>query len=284
MRAGLIGMGAMGRHHARVLQGLDDVELVGVVDPAVPWVLHSLDDLLTRQPDYAVVAVPAVAHAAVAERLIDAGVHLLVEKPLAPTVDECLHLAGLLDAAGLVGGVGFIERCNPAVITARRHLPIIGQVLQVDTRRRGPRPQRVSDVGVAADLATHDIDLVSWMMRSRYERLSAERVGEDSVIAVGRLESGVAVSHVIDWMTPRKERTTTIVGRYGALVVDTLAGVTWHHVEGRDPVRLRGDDTEPLLVEHERFLDAVRHGVSGVLPSFADGAEVMRVVDLITSD
>jgi len=167
LRAGVLGLGAMGRNHARVLAGLEGVAFVGAFDPApgVPStvhdrpVFHELDDLIAAGIDYAVVAAPTAFHLDMAVRLAQAGVHALIEKPVASTVDDARTLRDLFSAQGLIGGVGHIERYNPALQSARQRIEegLIGEIYQVVTRRQGPFPGRIADVGVIKDLASHDI-------------------------------------------------------------------------------------------------------------------------------
>ena len=290
LRAGLIGLGAMGRNHARVLASLDGVDLVGIVDPGgqspeqvygAP-VLASLDELLTMGVDYAVVACPTALHEEIGLQLAGAGVAALIEKPLAHSTEAASRLVEEFESRGLVAGVGHIERYNPALQHLRRRLENaeLGEVYQVVTRRQGPVPARIADVGVVKDLATHDIDLTAWVTRRDYLSISARTVTksgrphEDMVTAVGELDGGIMVNHLVNWLSPFKERSTVVTGERGCFVADTLtadltfyangvAATEWEAIrafrgvaEG-DMTRFAIAKREPLLVEHERFRDAV---------------------------
>ncbi|GAA1881586.1 Gfo/Idh/MocA family protein [Asanoa iriomotensis] len=298
LRAGLIGMGAMGRNHARILMGLDGVDLVAVVDPAgdptgslrgVP-VLPTVTDLVTRGIDYAVVACPTGLHEEVGLELAANGVHALIEKPLAPTVEAGRRLVEAFESAGLVAGVGHIERYNPSLQSLRTRLEAgeLGQVFQVVTRRQGPFPARIADVGVVMDLATHDIDLTAWVTGQAYTSIAAHtafrsgRQHEDMVTAVGQLANGTIVNHLVNWLSPFKERSTVVTGDRGSFVADTLTadltfyangafGTEWEALrafrgvaEG-DMIRYAIPKREPLLVEHERFRDAVEGKESDIV-------------------
>ncbi len=183
LRAGLIGLGMMGRHHARVLSSLPGVDLVAVADPsgdphgvAGGRPLHaSVEDLIAAGIDYCMVAVPTIYHEQIGLALAGAGVHALIEKPLAQDTPAAQKLADAFEAAGLVGAVGHIERYNPALQSARQRLEAgeLGRVYQVTTRRQGPFPARIADVGVVKDLATHDIDLTAWVTQQPYTSVSA---------------------------------------------------------------------------------------------------------------
>jgi len=186
LRAGLIGLGAMGRNHARVLQIVDGVELVGVAEPngdgnnmlrGIP-VVPTVAELIGVGLDYAVVCCPTGLHEEVGLQLAEAGVPALIEKPLAPSVEASRRLVDAFESAGLVAGVGHIERYNPALQSLRTRLESgeLGDVYQVVTRRQGPFPHRIADVGVVMDLATHDIDLTAWVTGQAYTSISARTV------------------------------------------------------------------------------------------------------------
>ncbi|MFH9548739.1 Gfo/Idh/MocA family oxidoreductase [Streptomyces sp. NBC_00377] len=290
LRAGLVGLGSMGRHHARVLSGLDGVDLVGVVDPmgdkfgaaqGAP-ILDTVEELIALGVDYAVVACPTALHEPVGLALAEAGVCALVEKPVADTVDGARRLVEAFESRGLVAGVGHIERCNPALMSLRARLEAgeLGDVYQVVTRRQGPFPHRIADVGVVKDLATHDIDLTGWVTGRQYVSIAAHTVSksgrphEDMVSAVGRLDDGTMVNHLVNWLSPLKERFTSVTGERGCFIADTLtADLTFHSnaavttewealrafrgVSEGDMIRYAIPKREPLQVEHELFRDAV---------------------------
>jgi UDP-N-acetylglucosamine 3-dehydrogenase len=290
LRAGLIGLGAMGRNHARILAGLDGVQLAGVADPAadkraIPGgaaLVETVEQLIDLGIDYAVVACPTAYHEQTGLTLAEAGVSALIEKPLAHTTEAARRLADAFASRGLVAGVGHIERYNPAIISLRTRLEAgeLGEVLQVVTRRQGPFPHRIADVGVVKDLATHDIDLTSWVTGQSYRSITAQTVSrsgrehEDMLSAVGQLTGGAIANHSVNWLSPFKERAAVVTGDRGCFVADTLtADLTFYangveHTEWEalrafrgvsegDMVRYAIRKREPLLVEHEQFRDAV---------------------------
>lgn len=309
LRAGLVGLGAMGRHHARVLSTLDGVELVGVVDPAgdpagaahgAP-VFAAIDALWDLGMDYAVLACPTALHEALGRELAAHDVPTLIEKPLAHTVEAARRLADAFEARGLIAGVGHIERYNAALQTLRTRLEDgeLGEVFQVVTRRQGPYPHRIADVGVVMDLATHDFDLTSWVTGQAYQSVSAHTVSrsgrphEDMVAVVGQLEGGTMVNHLVNWLSPLKERSTVVTGERGCFVADTLTAdltffangavdTEWEVVrafrgvtEG-NMIRYAIPKREPLLVEHERFRDAV----AGTGSDIVNLRQAVRTVDV----
>jgi UDP-N-acetylglucosamine 3-dehydrogenase len=288
LRAGLIGLGAMGRNHARVLGLLDGVQLVGAFDPAAPAgppgvpVVTDLEELLALGLDYAVVATPTALHEQIGLRLAEAGVHALIEKPLAPSVEASQRLVQAFASRNLVGAVGHIERYNPALQSLRTRLEAgeLGDIYQIVTRRQGPFPGRIADVGVVMDLATHDIDLTAWVTGREYLQVAARtasrsgRPHEDMVSAVAGLDGGLMANHLVNWLSPFKERSTVITGARGSFVANTLTADLTFYANGAmgnewealrafrgvaegDMIRYAIPKREPLLVEHERFRDAV---------------------------
>lgn len=323
LRAGLVGLGAMGRNHARILSLLEGVEFVGAADAVITDtrvshgapIVPSVDDLVALRPDYVVVAAPTATHEDIGLQLAECGIGALIEKPLAPSVEGARRLVEAFESRGLVAGVGHIERYNPSLQSLRSRLAEgeLGEVYQVVTRRQGPFPARIADVGVVKDLATHDIDLTAWVTGRAYTSVSARtsrrsgREHEDMVAVVGELEGGTIVNHLVNWLSPLKERSTVVTGQKGCFVADTLAADLTFYANGSLPTEWEtmrafrgvseGDMTrfaiskrEPLLVEHERFRDAVggeeaeivtlRQGLrtvevsAAVLQSAADGSTV----------
>lgn len=317
LRVGVLGLGAMGRNHARVLAGLEGVELVGVVDPAdnVPDRVHDrpvirdLDGLLELGIDYAVVAAPTAFHLEMGRRLANAGVHALIEKPVASTADDARELRDLFASRGLVGGVGHIERYNPALQAARQRLEdgLLGEIYQVATRRQGPFPGRIADVGVIKDLASHDIDLTAWVTQQSYVSVNARtahrsgREHEDMVVAVGTLDGGAITSHIVNWLTPFKERMTIITGEKGVLVADTLNADLTHYqnatalniweqvtvfrgVSEGDMTRFALERREPLQTEHEAFRDAILGRASTSIVTLDEGTRVVEIAESLVLD
>ncbi len=315
LRGGLLGLGMMGRHHARLLQTTPRVSFAGAVDPggdlhgvvADPsLVFESISALLASGPvDFAIVAVPTDEHLPAVLELAAAGVHVLVEKPLAATSADARTLVDAVRAAGLHGAVGHVERFNPALIALRERLQRgdIGQPFKIATERSGPFPDRIRDVGVVKDLASHDLDLVRWLGGAPVQRVSAEtvfkagRAHEDLVLATGRLTSDVAFNCIVDWLTPTKVRQTRVLGSEGLLVADTLTADltffangsvrgTWESAEQFRGVS-EGDMTrfalarrEPLLVELETFCDLLE-GRDAAVVTLEEGLETLLCAEAV---
>jgi len=317
LRAGVLGLGVMGRHHSRVLNSLDGVEFVGVFDPADAVgptiegkpVVKDLDQFLDMGFDYCVVAAPTVYHLELGAALAERGIHALVEKPVASSTAAAIELRDLFDEKGLIGGVGHIERYNPALQSARKRIAdgLIGDIYQIATRRQGPFPGRIADVGVIKDLASHDIDLTAWVSQQEYVSVNARtahrsgRAHEDMLIAVGTLSRGTIASHTVNWLTPFKERTTIITGEKGALIADTLTADLTHYQNGvvdegwerltsfrgvseGDVTRFALHKKEPLVAEHEAFRNAVLTGDRSGIVTLAEGTKVVEIAETLALD
>lgn len=311
LRVGVAGLGHMGRHHARVLTRLDDVEFIGGADPAGDvhralggYPLYpNLDSLIDSGAEAVILATPSEEHEKGALSLAQAGVHALIEKPLATDLAGALAVKGAFDDTDLIAAVGHIERFNPALQAMKRRLGerCLGKVFAISTKRVGPFPLRINGTGVIRDLATHDIDIVHWLL-GRFESLEtrkAYQIGrerEDLVEAIGRLHDGTIVSMSVNWLTPAKERTVTLLGEKGAMVADLLTSdLTFYSnaaipMEWDEMARLKGvsegDVTryairkpEPLQLELEGFRDAIL-GVPGAQTvSLREGVEVLEVAE-----
>lgn len=314
LRAGLVGLGHMGRHHARVLRALPDVELVAAVDthdqiresyPDVE-VLDAVPKLVDRGVDMCVVSTPTVTHESIGLQLAEAGVATLIEKPLAHDAKAAQSIVEAFARTGTLGCVGHIERFNPALQDMRRRLAAgeLGSVYQVVTRRQGPFPARIMDAGVILDLATHDIDLTAWVTGASYRSVSARtahrsrRPHEDLVSAVAELSSGLVVTHLVNWLSPFKERITTVTGDLGSFVADTLTAdltlfkngserAQWDRVaafrgvaEG-DMIRYAIPKPEPLLTELSNFAAAVRGEPDSQVVTLEEGLTTVRVAEAL---
>jgi UDP-N-acetylglucosamine 3-dehydrogenase len=318
MRAAVIGVGAMGRNHARVYQEIPDVELVAVVDSN-----STLAQETTRlrggcaytdyrlmleevRPDVVTVAVPTHVHFRVVLDALEAGCHVLVEKPIAATLEEGQQMIERAAGLGRILAVGHIERYNPAVIELKRRLDAgeLGGVFQVHARRLGPFPARVRDVGVVVDLAPHDLDIMRYLTGKEVERLYAETEQEihteheDLFSGLIRFEDGVLGILNINWLTPTKVREITVTGQRGMFLANLLTqdlyfyeneeagGLDWSHLsllrgvgEG-EMVRLRLHRREPLRVELEAFVATVK-GEPGTVVSGSDGLIALKLAQAL---
>jgi len=315
LRAGVLGLGVMGRNHARVLGALDGVELVAIADPAVApgsepggaKIVSDLEELLACGIEMCVVAVPTEEHLPIGLALAAAGVHALIEKPLALDCVEGRQLVDAFSRAGLVGCVGHVERFNASLRALHTRLQAgeLGEAHQVATSRQGPFPARIRDVGVVKDLATHDFDLTAWVTGSRYVEVSAQvarragRPHEDLVAAVGRLADGTVTSHLVNWLSPFKQRQIVVTGELGSFTADTLTADLTFHANGLvrlgwdaisqfrgvsegDVIRFAIPKPEPLAVELAAFRDAVGGGpLAGEVVTLAEGLGAVAAAEAV---
>jgi len=296
LKAAVIGIGAMGQHHARVYAELQDTKLVAVcdLDEALlnsvtrTWGAKTYVEsgkMLDREvPDVVSVCVPTSLHRDVAGMCLCAGAHVLVEKPVTATIAEAKQLLALTRANGKALMVGHIERYNAAAKALHDLVSSgkLGELYCISTRRAGPSPQRIRDVGVTVDLAVHDIDLMRWLTGGEARVVSAcvqhRRHGplEDAVDGLLRLDGGaVGVLHA-DWLTCAKVRDVTVVGRDGTARADLLG----KQIEiWRSPGEIYSQLTlgiEPLKAEIQAFVDAVRDKIEPPV-TCQDGAEALSV-------
>jgi len=296
LRAAVIGVGVMGRNHARVYSEIPDVELMAVADLDIAraesiarqYRVSAYTDyrvmLQEVQPTVVSVCVPTQAHCQVVLDALAAGCHVLVEKPIAATPEEGRIMIKQAARLGRVLAVGHIERFNPAVIELKRRLVDgeMGRVFQIQARRLGPFPARVRDVGVVVDLAPHDLDIMRYLTGSEVKRLYAETeqeihtAHEDAFSGLVRFEDGVLGVLNINWLTPTKIREITVTGQRGMFVADLLTqdlyfyendasqGLDWNSMsvlrgvsEGQ-MIRLKLERREPLRVELEALVAAAR--------------------------
>lgn len=311
IKYGLIGLGMMGRHHARLLREVDGIDLIAVADAMgdphgvagdTP-LLDSVHGLIDAGVEAAVVAVPTKFHEEVGLALAEAGVHTLIEKPVAHSLEAATRLVDAFDTADRVAAVGHVERFNPALMSLRGRIENgdLGDVYQIQTRRQGPFPVRIADVGVVKDLGSHDIDLTAWLAQSSYTSVAAQtafrsgREHEDMVAITGKLANGTMVNHIVNWLTPFKERLTVVTGERGAYIADTLTADlsffengttegTWDAMTAFRGVsegtitRFALDKREPLRSEHEAFRDAIL-GVRNEAVTLREGLETLRVAE-----
>ncbi|MBI5878699.1 MAG: Gfo/Idh/MocA family oxidoreductase [Chloroflexi bacterium] len=320
LKAAVVGVGAIGANHARVYADLPDVSLVGVADTHRPTAqaiarrygtvaYADFEQLMEeRRPDIVSLAVPTYLHHDVGLKLIARGVHLLIEKPIALTVEQGQALIDAAARQGILLTVGHIERFNPSVTALKARLAAgeLGRVFQMDARRQGPFPERVRDVGVVVDLAVHDLDVMRHISGAEIVRLYAETQGhvhgahEELLTGLLRLSNGAVGTLTISWLTPTKIRELLVTGERGmfrldyitqdlyfyenALAMDpewetmqVLRGVS----EGR-MIRYPIVKKEPLRVELEAFCAAVREHLPPPV-SGADGLQALALAQMLVT-
>lgn len=313
LKAAVIGVGSMGRNHARVYREIEGVDLVAVADQNAPTAAkvgstfgapHYTDyqQMVEEcKPDLVTLAVPTVLHYEVACDLVERGINLLVEKPITSTLEEGEKLVELAKERGVTLAVGHIERFNPSIMELRRRLRegMAGRIYKVLAQRLSPYPARIRDAGVVIDLASHDIDLMRYLIDEPITRLYGETVKsinsdrEDMFNGLMRFQSGTVGVLDVNWMTPTKIRRLTVTGARGMFTCDllsqelffyeneiapsqwdvlsTLRGVSEGNVLG-----IRINRHEPLVAEVSDFVSAVRDNRAPTVTG-EDGLETLRI-------
>lgn len=284
-RTGVIGVGAMGQHHARVYDELADAELLGIADAdeeraweiAAKYDADVLDTSeLIERADAVTIAVPTEYHYELAQECIDAETDLLVEKPL---VDDPRNGRELIDAAeeaGVTLQVGHIERFNPVTQTLQDIVPDL-DVIAVNAERLGPQPERTIADSAVTDLMIHDIDVICSLLDADVETVSAGGAADGRhATATVTYDNGVVADLTASRVTQRKVRKLTITAEQAYVIVDYLdQSVEIHrqsvpeYVADDGDVRYRHesivenpavDNGEPLKHELRAFLKAARTG------------------------
>jgi predicted dehydrogenase len=315
LRLAVVGCGHLGTIHARLLAGRDDVDLVAVVDPTAEArdrvaAAHGCQPLVEPREligliDAAVVAAPTGLHAAVVLPLLEAGIDMLVEKPLASTLEDARGIAAAARRLGRVVSVGHVERFNPAWQRAAERA---GEVTFFEARRLAPFTFRSLDVGVIHDLMIHDIDLVLSLSPGRLERVDARGLvatggHEDAVRARLVFETGFVADLVASRISPRAERIVSMWSEGGSVSAD-LTTKAVEVIAPSEPVRLglfnasqvsaaeRGrlkdgffheilpqetlhvPDANAIACEHDDLLAAIRTGGEPLVSATAGAAAV----------
>ena len=314
IKAAVIGVGAMGKNHARVYSELDGVELVGVCDADKGIAQRvseryrcecfgSYKDLISKlDVDVASIVVPTNLHSAVAIDCVMEKINVLIEKPIADTVKNGLNIINAAKSMNVKLTVGHIERFNPAVIELKRRIDAgdLGKIYKVSAQRVGPFPERIRDVGVVIDLATHDIDVMRYLLGSDITRVYGESsrsihtTHEDLMNAVLKFANDAIGILDVNWLTPEKIRELAVIGEKGMFVAKYLSQELFFHqsidaklnnydysdilmgVAGGDVVDIRIKKAEPLKAELASFVKCVRDGSEPVV-SGEDGLHALRI-------
>jgi predicted dehydrogenase len=306
LRVGVVGVGSLGFHHARLLREVPGARMVGIHDssPAraaqvgaelsLP-VFESLDALLA-EVDAAVIAVPTTEHAAVALRALGHGVHLLIEKPIASTMAEAEEIVHTAERNGLIVATGHVERYNAAL---RACEPYLDQPRFIESHRLAPFGPRGTDVAVVLDLMIHDIDLLLGLVRRPVETVDAVGVGVltgNVDIANARLvfEGGAVANITASRVSMERMRKIRFFQQSGYVSLDLAKG-TGEFLRLRkgatmpegdvsllslmsivERIELKGDGTEPLRAELQAWVAAVR-GEGPLVVSGRDGRDALAV-------
>ena len=315
LRLGLAGLGSMGRNHLRVISNHPETVLAAVADPTAEALAAAVDqtgaqgfddplEMIARADlDGVVVAAPTTNHTALALAAIERGLPVLVEKPLAATVDDAIAIVTAARKRGVAVQVGHVERYNPAVLEMGRLLRAgwLSTIYAITSRRAGPFPARIRDVGVTVDLGTHDVDMLSWIAGERPIRVYAETAQrihathEDLTFGLMHFPSGATGFLDVDWLTPAKRRSLTAVGEEGMFELDYLTQrLTFTRCNVERPELISGYATtftgdvaeipvvsvEPLRAQLDEFVRVLRTGDRPYVPG-EDGLWAVAIANAL---
>ena len=293
IRAGVIGAGAMGQHHVRIYHEMENVELVGISDVSETRVKELSEqydtngfidykELLAQGLDAVSIVVPTTLHMAVGLDVIASGANLLVEKPIADTLENAEKLTRAAEDAGVKLMVGHIERFNPAVTKLKEIIDsgLLGKIVSISTRRVGPYNPRIRDVGVILDIGVHDIDVISYLygksVNEVYSIAGADiHSFEDHAAIVLRYDHEFSGIVETNWLTPHKVRKLTVIGVNGVAYLDYIDQTVELH-DGEWIRKAKVEEAEPLKRELEHFIDAISNGYEP-RTSGEDGIHALKV-------
>lgn len=288
LRAAAIGVGSLGRHHARnyaELAAEGRIEFVGACDLDPETVSRVASDNssasftdwrdLLDKTDVVSIATPTETHAEIACQFLERGIHVLVEKPIAISLDEADRMIAAANRSGAKLMVGQLERFNPAMVALRPH---VNKPLYFEIHRVSPFPNRSLDVDVVLDVMIHDLDAVQWLVGENVKVEAIHAVGipviSDKVDAANariEFENGAVANITASRIGTEKIRKTRFYQSNAYVVLDyatkfasltTLTPNAAHPLAGISINRLEIDDIEPLRMEITAFLDAIEDETS----------------------
>jgi predicted dehydrogenase len=298
VRVGVVGVGHLGVHHARVYTEILGANLVGVVDvdcdrahdvaeslgvPAYTDLEIFLDE---AKPDALSIVVPTVRHLDVSRRAMKRGVHLLIEKPVTASTEEAEELLRIASDRNLILQVGHVERFNSAIQQVRE---IVSEPLYIQSRRMGPFSNRVSDVGVVLDLMIHDVDIILSLVHSDIVDISAMgrcvRTDHEDLASAQICFANGTIAHImVSRVTEKRMRTLEITEPERYLIVNyETQDITLHHCVqhvGRGMVEVVEHPVfpkrEPLKLELQDFVNCIREGREPLV-GLRDGKRALEI-------
>ncbi|MEX2580436.1 MAG: Gfo/Idh/MocA family oxidoreductase [Verrucomicrobiales bacterium] len=275
VKVGVVGVGAIGRNHARIYSELESAELVGIYDANEALArsvaeefgteaLGSFEELVERV-DAASVATPTLTHREVATSLLSKGKHVLVEKPISDSVDDAKAIIDLAQENGCVLQIGHIERFNPVMsqLEARLDSPRF-----IECHRLSPFPKRSLDIGVVLDLMIHDLEIVLHLVRAPIESVDAVGVPvltrrEDIANARIRFGDGCVANITASRISPERMRKIRVFQGDAYLSLDYQDQSGWiYRKDGMEIARevVEVEKDEPLKCELAAFVDCAARG------------------------
>jgi UDP-N-acetylglucosamine 3-dehydrogenase len=296
LNAVVLGTGVWGRNHARIYSSLKNVHLFGVVDRdkarakeigdyyQTEYYTDGEDVIKNPEVDLVSICTPTVTHAILTSSALNLGKNVLVEKPMTNTICEAKNLIQLAKENNVKFTVGFVERFNPAVQEALKHIKqgTIGDVILANTRRVSRRPHRIGDVGVVKDLAIHDIDIIAKMFPNSPETIyatcgSIAHKFEDYANINVRYKDNRNAFIETNWLTPSVKRDLTITGTEGVITVQyRTQQITIENNE--QSIRPYLPTQEPLRNELNAFVNCIINDTEPVVTG-ADGLKALTIAE-----
>ena len=296
VNVGVIGVGAMGYNHARVYYRLENANLIATSDVSErtlskvskKYDAKSYTDYkeLLKNPEIEAVSVcvPTTHHHSVVMAAIEHGKDVLVEKPIAFTLNEAEEMIAFAKEKGVKLGTGHVERFNPAIQKAKELIEndVIGDVVSASAKRVGPFPPRIKDVGVTIDLAIHDLDVMYYLFNENMTQVYATMGSilekceyEDHAEIMTKFENGITGILEVNWLTPYKRRQIEVTGTDGIISVDYIDQSI--EVYGKFAQDVEIQHEEPLKEEITSFINSI---INDEAPEITgeDGLNALKMV------
>ena len=295
LRIGIAGLGSIGKNHARILAELPECELAAVFDTNADTAREIAEKCGTRAVatleefaeaiEAATIATPTPTHFAIAEQLLKAGKHLLVEKPITETTQDARKLVELAHEAGRILQVGHVERFNPVMSKLEE---LLTQPLFIEALRVSPYPNRSIDIGVVLDLMIHDLEIILHLVRSPVKSIDAVGIpvlsrGEDIANVRLHFQNGCVANVAASRISQEKVRKIRVFQRVGYVSLDyqNQTGEICRFAGGRlvrEEVEI--DKGEPLKRELAAFVECARHGRQPKVSGYEGAAALELAVEI----
>lgn len=293
VKVAVIGAGVMGENHIRVYSKLKDAELVGIADVSKERVnalaqkygtkaYTDYKEMFSEKPDAVSIAVPTVMHRDVALSAMNAGINVLLEKPIADTLQNADEIILKADEKNVKLMIGHIERFNPVILKLKDEIKSgnLGKIVAMSSVRVGPYNPRIRDVGIITDLGVHDIDVMSYLYEEKIRKVQAyagsviHKFEDYASIMLGYSNGNCGIIET-NWLTPHKTRTLTVTGTKAIAYADYIEQ-TLRICDARGETNLKVEKKEPLANELEHYLRCVKEDADPMV-SGSNGRNALEV-------
>jgi len=317
LNCAVIGIGSMGKNHARIYSNLSNIKLIAVSDPNKKFLKEisktygckgycNYKEMIDKEKiDIISIAAPTGLHKDIALYCIDHNINILLEKPIAQNTKEAQEIIEHADHKEVKLMIGHIERFNPAIIELKERIDKgeLGKIFKIDVNRVGPFPARIRDVGVVIDLAVHDLDIMRYLTNSECQSLFAytenkiNTSNEDLLSGLLRFKNGTICNLNVNWLTPTKIRKLYITGEKGMFIVNYIRQNLFYYENSKIAENIQYNNIvdgvsegkmikyyihkkEPLLAEIEHFIECVIENKEPLI-SGEDGLKALKLALLI---